>query len=78
MDVFYIYQRQHNLSKVPNQTVVICHRCDHGQRTVPMAVAKKPEWHQKNVPVKNIKHPVQDVLIMRHDNTDLEPDKNKK
>jgi hypothetical protein len=46
--------------------------------TAPMVVAKKPEWLHKNEPVKNIKQPVQDVLIMRHGNTDLELDKNKK
>jgi hypothetical protein len=46
--------------------------------TVPMVVVKKPEWLHKNKPVKNIKQPEQADSIMRHDNTDLEPDKNKK
>ena len=46
--------------------------------TVPMVAAKKPEWLHKNEPVKNIKQPVQDILIMQNGNNGLETDKNKK
>jgi len=46
--------------------------------TVPMAVANKPESPHKNEPVKNIKQPAQDGLIMQHGNNVLETDKNKK
>jgi K+-transporting ATPase A subunit len=46
--------------------------------TVPMVVAKRPEWLHKNEPVKNIRQAVQDVLIMPHDNNGLDTDNNKK
>jgi len=46
--------------------------------TVPMVVANKPESPHKKEPVKNIKQPAQDVLIMQNGNNALETDKNKK